>query len=324
MRKINLYLLIVLISVIILSTGCSNNNDKVIAEVNGKKIYQTEVDELMEKIKINAEKSEVDLESEESKEMLTQYRTQIIDGLIQKKLIEQIAEDEEIVVSDEELNEVFNNELENAKNQMGEEEFEKFMEENQLTEKELKEQMYFQLVQQKLYEKVISDVNVTETEISNYYQENKENLESIMVRHILFRAEKDKATESEKEEAYNNVKEVIAKLDKGEDFIEMAKEYSEEPGAEQSGGLIPQYFTRDTLYLVKPFVEGSFLLEEGEYSSEPVETSFGYHIIKVENKKDTFKELKDEINLSLLKEKQSKKYSEYYQEKKDSAEIKRY
>jgi peptidyl-prolyl cis-trans isomerase C len=305
-------------------TGCSKNNDKVIAEVNEEKIYQMEVDELMEKIKINAEKSGVDLESDESKEMLAQYKTQIIDGLIQKKLIEQISEDENINVTEEELDEVFNYELENAKKQMGEEEFKKFMEENQLTEKELKEQMYFQMLQQKLYEKVISDVKVTAAEIENYYNEKKEILESVMVRHILFMAEKDKATEDEKKDAYNNAVRVIAKLDNGADFVELVKEYSEEPGAEQSGGLIPQFFTKDTLYLVKPFVEGSFKLEEGEYSREPVETSFGYHIIKVEEKKDTFEELKDEIEVSLLKEKQSKKYSEYYQSKKDSADIKRY
>jgi peptidyl-prolyl cis-trans isomerase C len=112
--------------------------------------------------------------------------------------------------------------------------------------------------------------------------------QEIHVRHILV------ATEAE-------AKEVAERLKKGEDFIALAKEKSKDSGAE--GGDLG-FFTRGQM--LKPFEDAAFALEVGQIS-EPVQTQFGWHIIKVEEKRDqalpTFEQVKDAIVSQLVQQK---------------------
>jgi len=87
-------------------------------------------------------------------------------------------------------------------------------------------------------------------------------------RHILIEAE-DKA------------REVIKKLDGGASFEDMAKEFSTGPSAENGGDL--GYFAKDQM--VPEFSEAAFALGVGKYSKDPVKTQFGWHIIKVEDRR---------------------------------------
>jgi peptidyl-prolyl cis-trans isomerase C len=92
--------------------------------------------------------------------------------------------------------------------------------------------------------------------------------QEVRARHILV------ATEVE-------AKAVIAEIRKGTDFAELAKLKSKDPGAAAEGGDLG-YFTREQM--VPEFAEAAFKLEKGQVS-EPVKTQFGWHIIKVENKR---------------------------------------
>ena len=92
----------------------------------------------------------------------------------------------------------------------------------------------------------------------------------VKARHILVDSE---------EQARN----VITELDGGKDFIELAKEKSTGPSGPQGGDL--GYFTRGRM--VPEFEEAAFALEPGSYTKEPIKTQFGWHIIKVEDKRDT-------------------------------------
>ncbi len=74
---------------------------------------------------------------------------------------------------------------------------------------------------------------------------------------------------------------VIATLDAGADFAELAQERSLGPSAERGGDL--DYFTRDNM--TPEFAEAAFELEVGEYSRSPVKTVFGWHVIKVEDRR---------------------------------------
>lgn len=317
-KKLIVFMLVAVLFV--LAVGCAQEGDKVVAKVNGENIYQSEVDKLMEKVKASAKNSGIDLESEEAKQALQEYQLKIVESLIEEKFIEQLAEEQNVKIADEKITEQVNKEIAALKEQMGEEEFKKCMEEYKLTEEDIREQIYFQMLQEKLYDQVVSDVEVSDSQVKEYYEKNQESLEKIMVRHILFMAEEGKASEEDKNKALERAEEVIAKLEKGADFAELAKEYSEEPGAEQSGGLIPQFITRNSP-LVQPFLEAAFLLDEGQYSKEPVKTRYGYHVIKVDKKKESYEELKDEIKTSLLELKQNEKFSKYYMEKREAAEI---
>jgi peptidyl-prolyl cis-trans isomerase C len=76
-------------------------------------------------------------------------------------------------------------------------------------------------------------------------------------------------------------KEVIAELDKGKDFAELAKERSTGPSSERGGDL--GFFTADQM--VPEFSEQAFALKDGQYSKTPVQTQFGWHVIKVEERR---------------------------------------
>ncbi len=112
--------------------------------------------------------------------------------------------------------------------------------------------------------------------------------QEIHARHILV------ATEAE-------AKEVAERLKKGEDFATVAKEKSKDTSAE--GGDLG-FFARGQM--LKPFEDAAFALEVGQVS-EPVQTQFGWHIIKVEEKRDqplpTFDQVKEAIRIQLVQQK---------------------
>ena len=79
-----------------------------------------------------------------------------------------------------------------------------------------------------------------------------------------------------------DAKEIIAQLGKGGDFAKLAKEKSKDTVAAQQGGDLG-YFTQDTM--VEPFAKAAFAMKPGEISKEPVQTQFGWHVIKVEDRR---------------------------------------
>jgi len=104
-------------------------------------------------------------------------------------------------------------------------------------------------------------------------------------------------------EKEDEAKAIIADLAKGADFAALAKEKSKDTVAAQQGGDLG-YFTKDTM--VEPFAEAAFAMKPGEVSKTPVKTQFGYHIIKVEDKRlqpqPTLDEVKPELEQQLSKE----------------------
>ena len=138
---------------------------------------------------------------------------------------------------------------------------------------------------------------VTSEEVETYYKENQKEFttpEAVKARHILKKFP-DNATDEQKAETKTAAEELLktlnAELAAGADFAELATKHSEGPSAAQGGALrgrnpkLPpgDYFARGDM--VKPFEEAAFdTLKPGEVSGL-VETSYGYHIIKLEEKK---------------------------------------
>jgi len=115
----------------------------------------------------------------------------------------------------------------------------------------------------------------------------------VHARHILIRAVPgdDKASK----EAEDKIKEIIARLKKGEDFIKVAGELTEDPSGKANGGDLG-FFSKEQM--VPEFSDIAFKLENGQIS-EPVKTQFGWHVIKVEDKRvkpvPKFEEVKPQI-----------------------------
>ncbi|MEK5443910.1 MULTISPECIES: peptidylprolyl isomerase [unclassified Fredinandcohnia] len=122
--------------------------------------------------------------------------------------------------------------------------------------------------------------------------------EVVKASHILAQVPQD-ATEEQKADAKKKIEEAKAKLDKGEKFEDVAKEYSEDGSAQNGGDL--GWFGKGRM--VPEFEEVAFTLKEGE-TSDIVESQFGYHIIKVTGTTEGFdkmeQEKKDEIRKALL------------------------
>jgi peptidyl-prolyl cis-trans isomerase D len=145
-------------------------------------------------------------------------------------------------------------------------------------------------------------VRITEEEIRGYYEYNLSKYmvpRRVRARHILFKLDQD-AGEAEERAVRDEARKVLAMVQEGKDFAGLAKKYSECPSKEKGGDL--DYFSEGQM--VKPFEEAAFALEPGQIS-DLVRTRFGYHIIKVEDKKPAMtKPLEDvraEIVASLTK-----------------------
>lgn len=184
--------------------------------------------------------------------------------------------------------EITNDEIEERINEMKEQygsQFDMLLQQNGIKDEgQLKETLKSVLLQEKA---VKANLKVTEEEIKARYDELKSKKPEIKASHILVK----------EQEIAEEVKE---KLNNGADFAELAKDYSTDGSASQGGDL--GYFGEGAM--VPEFEKAAYALEIGGIS-EPVKTEFGWHIIKLVDKKEikSFEEMKQEINDTLLDEK---------------------
>ena len=148
---------------------------------------------------------------------------------------------------------------------------------------------------------------VTQKEIEKYYKD--EISEQLDVKHILITPDvKDGATDDEKKTAENDAlekaKSLIKKLNDGANFDDLAKENSDDTATASNGGAINNV-TKDGY--VAEFYNAAYNLQEGTYTSEPVKSEYGYHIIYLVKKgeKEPIDNLKDVIIDSIVDKKLS-------------------
>ena len=146
---------------------------------------------------------------------------------------------------------------------------------------------------------------VSDNDIEKYY--NDEIFGALTVKHILITPDvTDKSTAAEKQDAEENAlkeaKEIISKLNNGEDWDKLAKEHSDDSSNSSKGGLLPSFTNNE---MEDAFEKASLALEDGKYTTEPVKTSYGYHIIYrvSQDKKPELKTVKSDIIDELYREK---------------------
>jgi len=154
-------------------------------------------------------------------------------------------------------------------------------------------------------------IQPTDEEIKNYYNNNKDKVDKVTVHHILFKTvdnDMKPLPEDKQKEAEKNAKDILDRAKKGEDFVSLAKQYSEDEGSKSNGG---EYTFQKNGQMVPEFEDWAFKAKPGDI--DIVKTSYGYHVIKLD-KRTTFEEVKDSAKAGV----QSSKYAEKLDEwKKD-------
>lgn len=248
------------------------------------------------------------------------FRRRVLDSMISRMLLLEEAESEGIEVSDEELD----SQMTRIRGQFqSDEEYEDALAAQNLTPERLRKDLKDNLIIQELLKKEVEDkVTVTDDEAIAYYDNNTVQFkqpEQVKASHIIVTLEEG-AGEEEKAEARAKIEDILSRLEGGKDFAELAEEVSEGPSASRGGDL--GYFGRGQM--VKSFEDAAFALESGELSGI-VETQFGYHIIKVTDRKESstigYEEVKNQIKDFLIQQKQSEAFDTYLQNLKDNAEI---
>jgi len=156
---------------------------------------------------------------------------------------------------------------------------------------------------------------VTEADVKKAYAEDK----TATVRHILLLT-KDK-TSAEKAEIRKKMDGILTRAKKGDDFAALAKEFTEDPGSKETGGLYEDFIRGR---MVKAFEDAAFSVPVGQIS-DIVETEYGYHILKVEGrKKETqpFEETKAQLESQLKERKQAAAFEALLTGLKDKANFK--
>ncbi len=294
------------------------SEDKV-AVVNGVAIPRGDFDRDMRSI----QKRSHDIGKQTSNEQLSKIKKDILENLINGELLYQESRKEGIKVSEDEINE----QLAGIKKRFPDEtKFQNVLSEANLSEQTLKTQIERgEAIQKFVDKKFMRAVIVSNEESKAYYDENPNYFkkpEEVRASHILIKV-KPQAGESEKKEARKKLKKIKGRLKKGEDFAALAKEFSEGPSSANGGDL--GYFKRGQM--VKPFEEKAFAMKPGEVS-DIVETRFGYHLIKVIDKKPetvtAYEEVKDRLGNYLKQEKVRKEVGRFVEQLKEKSKIERF
>ncbi len=220
-------------------------------------------------------------------------------GLGEQKLLLNAAEKKNIIVPQTEVDSILSLQYQRAG---GKEKFMEWLNKNGMSIEKVKNDIQNSLtINHYLDETLSKETEVSEEEIQKLYNEDK----TASVRHILLMTQGK--SDSAKIEIRKKMEVILERAKQGEDFAKLVEEYSEDPGSKNNGGLYKD-FGRGAM--VKPFEDAAFSVPIGEIS-DIIETRFGYHILKVIDRKKETQPL-EKVQLQLEKKIKEKKQNEAY------------
>ena len=297
------------------TTANSDSGAKKVATFEGGEVTEGELQEFAQQSGLG----ELDPNSPEYETAVQQVMPQLVGIEIAKTY----AQEEGITVSDAEVDQ----EIENIKKQVGEqarssgqdvsdqEAFDQALEQNQISEEELRQDVRENLPVQQVQERVSGDAEPSQEEVQAFYDENKTaqftQPAQRCVRHILFNKDQQQKAEDVKEQLQN-----------GGDFAELAKENSQDPGSAENGGDLGCLGKGET---VAPFEEAAFAADQGEIVG-PVETEFGYHLIEVtdirEEQTQPLEDVEGQITAQLAATQQEEEFTKWIEDQKQQRNVK--
>jgi len=254
---------------------------------------------------------------------LAQIRQAVLDNLVARELLYQESKKKGFKGNEEEVN----GQLKALRARFpSEAEFQTALTKMNITEADLRSQIEQDIaIRQFISATLVDKITISEAEIKAYYDNNPQFFtkpEQIRASHILIKVE-PQADAMQKEKARKTLEVVQEKLQAGEDFGALAKEYSQGPSNSKGGDL--GFFGRGQM--VKPFEDKAFSMKTGEVS-DIVETRFGYHLIKVTDKqtenKLAFAEVKEKLAQHLKQQKVQQEIGTYVEKLRADAKVETY
>lgn len=323
-----------------LCTGCSLfKSDKELITVNGNPITQKEYDQLFK------EQTPPNADLEKNKGLALIIKHNVVSELVIKELIKEEVKSHGIKVSNQEIEKA----LKDAYSKVGgKEQFDKFIKNVYgITEDEFKKTLKEEISISKLIDKIAPMIVTSEGEVKSFYEKNKLEFfnrpRTVRASHILIMANRDNiiAEIKKKNKNISNLEvsrlanqkmDEIQKKAEGvlklavaapDDFEKLAKQYSEDVQTAKQGGDL-NFFSYEEM--TKPFADAAFKTKPSMVYEKVVKTDYGFHIIKVTDRKESgivpFDEVKQEIETKLTGNKKNKAFQEYINSKQSKAVIK--
>lgn len=266
------------------STATASSTEGLAAAVNGQPITMENYQKQIVQVEAFFEQEGLDLDSEEGQERLAQARRQVLEQMIDQELIRQEAVLMGIAISDQELESKIQEIVEQSG---GQEDFQQSLRDIGTSYDDFRQMLLDQL----LSEAVFGAVTVSIPSVA----------EQVRARHVLL---------STREGA----EEVLARLQVGEDFAFLAREYSEDVSSREVGGDMG-FFPKGVM---PPEVEGAaFSMEVGE-TSDIIQSQFGFHIVQVLEREE--REIAAEVFESLRQQ----TFMQWLRDQRESADVERF
>ena len=249
--------------------------------------------------------------------LIKDFTLRLVDSIIQEELLSQEAKKQSLKIDESELK----NNVDQWKNSITKDTTAKeYYEKNGITEEFVTDVFKEQMNISALEANYTKNNPVTQAEIDKYYNEHKSEYTNAQVKasHIIIKTQNDDGTEMSQDKvdsAKKQIDEIYAKIKAGEDFAKLAKQYSQDASKDAGGDL--GFFSKGQM--VKEFEEVAFSMKVGEVS-EPFKTKYGYHVVKLTDKKEDTtdpKQVKEFLKGTL----QQEKFNKYVEELKKAAKI---
>jgi foldase protein PrsA len=279
----------------------------VVASVNGEAIYASDLERRVAEL---ARQYNMDLNSEEGRKQRAEIDKIVLEQVIEQRLILQEARRRGAEATDAQVDEAINDIKNNFPSAA---EYEMALAQRGLTEADLRSRLRPNLTIQNLAAKV-SMATVGEEEIVKQFQANRaqyDKPEQVHVRHILVQTEAE-------------ARFVLARLGRGEKFEDLARQLSQDPGSKDQGGDLG-FVGRGQL--VPEFEQAAFALQKVGDLSPVTKTQYGYHIIRLVERRAaqpaTLAQVRDQIRRELLSKKQEADFQAWMKQLKAKAKITR-
>jgi peptidyl-prolyl cis-trans isomerase C len=290
-----------------------------VAVVNGSVITRADFDRDMSRVQQRL----FSMGKPPSDSQLSEIKKEVLENLIKRELLYQESQKQGITIDEAAVNE----QLRKLKERFpSETEFKNALSSANLSEAAITSEFKRGMaIQQFVDKQFVQKITVSDEESKAYYDSHPDLFkqpEQVRARHILIKVD-PVGDESQKAETRKKIEEIQKKVQKGEDFETLAKEFSEGPSSAKGGDL--GYFRRGQM--AKPFEEAAFMLRQGEVSSI-VETKYGYHLIKVIDKKPgttiAYEDIKKRLEQHMKRDKVQKEVSLYVEKLKEKAKVERF